>query len=333
MRGVFPLRTCCAFLCVLAAVCALHGSSAPAGKLDPASWGSDHVGKPVPEYATGDECLFCHRSDVGPSWSKNRHQRTVREAEPDSVALAALKATPEWKPFAADVSLLLGGVRGTRFLKKSAEYGKLDLLSAAYDTPDKKQPGKLRSTAAKPCWEGSTFAERCAGCHATAVDPATKTFAVVALDCYACHGVVAAEHSKDTRLVYLSRKREDPARVVTSICASCHIRDGKSKKTGLPYPDNFVAGDNLFRDFQVNLSATALAALNPADRHVLENVRDVTILGKEDVTCLTCHDIHKQSSRKHTRVAEDDSCLTCHNETGSKKKLKTFEVHSKTCQY
>ena len=36
-------------------------------QLDPAAWGSDHVGKPVPEYVTGDECLFCHRDDVGPT--------------------------------------------------------------------------------------------------------------------------------------------------------------------------------------------------------------------------------------------------------------------------
>jgi hypothetical protein len=73
--------------------------------------------------------------------------------------------------------------------------------------------------------------------------------------------------------------------------------------------------------------------LNPADRHVLENVRDVVMLGKDEVTCLSCHDVHKQSSRKHAKLAEDDSCAACHNESGSKKKRKTYEVHSKTCQY
>ena len=33
---------------------------APGRHLDPAGWGKDHVGSPVPEYVTGDECLFCH---------------------------------------------------------------------------------------------------------------------------------------------------------------------------------------------------------------------------------------------------------------------------------
>ncbi len=27
----------------------------------PAAPGNNHVGQPVPEYLTGDECLFCHR--------------------------------------------------------------------------------------------------------------------------------------------------------------------------------------------------------------------------------------------------------------------------------
>src|SRR5205085_2111137 len=55
----------------------------PAQKLDPAAWGSDHVGKPIPEYVAGDECLFCHRNDVGSSWKDNRHNRTVREVGAD----------------------------------------------------------------------------------------------------------------------------------------------------------------------------------------------------------------------------------------------------------
>ena len=47
----------------------------PPVTLDPAGWGSDHVGQPVPEYVDGNECLFCHRNDVGVTWSDNRHNR------------------------------------------------------------------------------------------------------------------------------------------------------------------------------------------------------------------------------------------------------------------
>ena len=58
------------------------------------------------------------------------------------------------------------------------------------------------------------------------------------------------------------------------------MRTGKSRSSGLPYPNNFVAGDNLFRDFRVDLTEMAIQKLNPADRHVQENVRDVVLLGE-----------------------------------------------------
>lgn len=35
----------------------------------------------VPDYVTGDECLFCHRNTIGVSWSTNRHNLTTRGAQ------------------------------------------------------------------------------------------------------------------------------------------------------------------------------------------------------------------------------------------------------------
>ncbi|HLN33179.1 MAG TPA: hypothetical protein VK395_35945 [Gemmataceae bacterium] len=312
---------------VLCGLYVLRGDSGTGKQLDPAAWGSDHVGKPMLEYVTGDECLFCHRTDIGPFWSKNRHQRTIREPEPDSAALAALKKPAELKSLADDVQLLLGAGNHSRFLKKDSSYGKLDLLSVTWD-----RSGGLHKTE-KPHWDGRKFADACAGCHTTAVDPQTRAFSAVALDCYTCHGSVTLDHSKNTQLIHLSKKRHDPASVIASICGQCHVRTGKAKSTGLPYPNNFVAGDNLFRDFQVDLSEKALQALSPADRHVLENIRDVVVLGKEETTCLSCHEVHKQSTKKHRRLLESPSCVTCHNATGSKKIRPAYEVHSHTCEY
>src|SRR5688572_12717331 len=81
------------YLCSSVFICGRFRADEPR-RLDPAAWGGDHVGKAVPEYVTGDECLFCHRKDVGHSWGKNRHQLTLREAEPDQPALAELKKSP-----------------------------------------------------------------------------------------------------------------------------------------------------------------------------------------------------------------------------------------------
>jgi len=299
---------------------------------EPAAWGSDHVGKPIPEYVSGDECLFCHRMNIGPAWGENRHNRTMRDIDLKSPALAALKNSPSSKDFAGEVKIVLGGEKRQRFLKPAAGYGKLDLLNIAWLPPHGGKAGEL-IISGQAHWEIKRFGDACAGCHATAVDARERTFSARSLDCYVCHGEVSLQHSKDTTLVHLARKRKDAAKVVTSICAQCHVRTGNSKSTGLPYPNNFVAGDNLFRDLQVDFSTEQIKRQNPADAHVLENVRDVTVLGKLEVTCLSCHEVHKQSARKHHLVAQSDLCLHCHNPSGSKKFRKPYEVHSRTCEY
>src|SRR5262245_42563825 len=287
-------------------------------RLDPAAWGSDHVGQAVPAFTSGDEWLFCHRMDVGPGWTGNRHGQTVRTIDADSESLKALVNLPIAKDLAADVELMLGGPNRLRFLKRSAEHGKLDLLSVQW-LPRKSNAAGMLVNAGQPRWDNRTFGARCAGCHATGVDSAKQTFAAVSHDCFVCHGEPPEKHTTEGRLVWLSPKRKDSAAVVTSICGQCHLRGGDSRSSGLPYANNFVAGDNLFRDFHIDLSDTAIAMLNPGDRHVQENVRDVTLLGREDVTCLSCHDVHRQSARKHHTVAAGDICLNCHSAAGPKR--------------
>ncbi len=300
-------------------------------KVDPAAWGSDHVGQPVPEYLTGDECLFCHRGNVGPLWPANRHNLTMHAIEPTSPNLAELKKVVG-EPVAAEVKIELGGKLLTRFLKPAQAYGKADLLSTEWKPAVGQKPGEFHKTA-DPKWDTNAFGANCAGCHATGVDSKAQTFSSPSLDCYTCHGTVDPKHSKDTSLVHLSRKRNDSAKVVTSICAQCHARGGHSRSTSLPFANNFVAGDNLFRDFQIDLAPEAMKKLDPSDRHILENIRDVVVLGKEETTCLSCHQIHKQSTLPHRRLVKSELCLNCHNATGSMKVRKTFEAHSQTCGY
>lgn len=285
-------------------------SSGESKRLDPASWGSDHVGKPIPEYVTGDECLFCHRK-IGPAWQENRHHLTIRLLEESSPAQKKLKPDQ-----IKEVKYVMGSEEFYQFLKPAKDYGKLALLKNVTDNPH---------------WDTKTFGQSCAGCHATAVDSKTQSFSSLSLDCYACHGHVNLQHSKKPELVHLSNKRHDSPQVVTSICAQCHIRTGTSKSSGLPYPNNFIAGDNLFKDFKVNFTDEDINKLSTMDRHILNNVRDVVIFGKNKVTCLSCHDVHGQSSKKHHRLEQNDYCLTCHHAEGPKRKLKPLTAHSQTC--
>jgi hypothetical protein len=322
----------------LVAVLALgtQGSSSvaapPGGKLlNPAAWGNDHVGQPIPEYMESGECLFCHRDQVGGTWQTNKHNRTIRDAEAGEPAMQALRADPNAKHLADEVQLILGDGRAQKFLKRSAAYGKLDMLSvgAAFG---RGRRAKIDASE-KPHWDAEAMALQCAGCHTTAVDPRTHAFATVSVDCYACHGDAPEEHTDNPKLMPLAKARQDSPAAVTSICASCHIRFGKSKSTGLPYPTNFVAGDNLFKDFQVDFAQTENAELNPADRHVMENVRDVVLHGRETMTCLNCHDVHNGSSKRHRDLASEQYCNLCHDAARPIKGNKAYEVHSERCRY
>src|SRR5215831_11598078 len=72
----------------------------------------DHIGQPVPEYVHGDECLFCHRNDIGNGWQKNAHALTVRQRE-DAPELVKKLNPP------AEVEFFLGSRHQVRFLKQA----------------------------------------------------------------------------------------------------------------------------------------------------------------------------------------------------------------------
>ncbi len=305
--------------------------------IDPAAWGADHVGQTFPDYLTGDECLFCHRK-IGPTWDVNPHQRTFQRVTPDSTAVKVLQESDQ--DAAKQTQLLLGAKRVTRFLRKSKQYGKMELLNAKYipDLTDNTLPGSL-SEHDSIQWDSNVFADRCAGCHTTAVDTTSRTFSSISLDCVTCHGLVELEHTDDTSKVFLSKQSRGPKQVI-SICGQCHLRGGKSKSSGLPYANTFVPGDNLFRDFEIDLSAESIGKLPTAQRHISMNTRDVVLHDQSAMTCITCHDIHQPGSQKHQDLEDAAICASCHKpNTDNSELLDSFKLESKqrignkTCDY
>ena len=259
----------------------------------------------IPEFVSGDECLFCHRENIGGTWQKNRHGITLRERSDAADLVAKLKPPDE-------VTHLLGSRDHVRFLKKDG-YNQFAIME-----PDGQ-------------WDRKKFGDRCAGCHTTAVDSKTKQYAYIGLDCYTCHGVVDLNHTNDTSLIWLSKKRRRDVKGITMTCAQCHLREvAKSKSTGMPYANNFVVGDNLFKDYEVDFSK--LDQLNPGDRHIVRNVIDV-LKNSSELTCLSCHRVHDSSTQKHRLVLSGTACLDCHNAEGPKKNVKTYTVHSVLCEY
>ena len=292
-----------------------------------------HVGQDLPDYVTGDECLFCHRSKIGPGWQVNGHQLTLRAAISAPEVAQALENDAKLEPFARQIQYVLGYRSQARLLRKSSAYGKLDLLSAQLTRDAEDAWHVPADTEQPPRWDTTTFAQECAGCHTTAVDSRTRAFSAIGIDCYACHGVVDLQHTTAPEEVSLSTKRNNSPQLIAATCGQCHIRTGRSRASGLPYANNYVVGDDLFADFEVDFSDTAIASLAPRDRHILANIREMRTQ-KGETTCLSCHNVHRADGRKHRRVSPSNQCQICH-ETEDKKQLTYHRQtrHNALCRY
>lgn len=241
-------------------VAALLLASLTAGALEPGD--ADARAKAIADYPTGDSCLFCHRNEIGSTWLENSHAWTVRPVgEPPAVS-----------PLPADATHVIGREH-FRSLKQNG-YGKFALR-----------------TLGDTSWQTSVFEKQCAGCHTTAVNPQTGEFSGIGLDCYSCHGNVPEDHATKKGTALLSRTRPNADREVISICGSCHLRGGRSKSSGRPYPHAFVAGDDLFQDFAVDLKRDTHAQVDDSDSHVYLKTRAV-MRGGSDKSCVDCHRIH-----------------------------------------
>src|SRR3982751_1593572 len=127
---------------------------------DATAWGADHAGKPVPQFVHGDECLFCHRNDIGPGWQKNAHGLTNRQREDAPDLFALLAAEPKLKSFSAEAGYSLGSRNHVRYLHKSG-YGKFDVSSFRADL-DKDRKVQWQGLGAS-AWEKGKFENQCAG--------------------------------------------------------------------------------------------------------------------------------------------------------------------------
>ncbi len=327
MGGIIFLGICAIFFVTAATV--LVDQPVIAQGADPAAWGDDHVGKQLPLYMTGDECLFCHR-EVGASWPRNKHNTEMLDVNVASDPIKNLLASDEGKIF-SETTYVLGGDKTLRFLKPNGKYGQLALHGARVNPHD-----LSRVSDAEKGWDDAVFGAKCAGCHATAVETEFQAFAQASLDCFVCHGEVPPGHQNEPTMAILAKKREKEPLVEMSLCGQCHLRSGVSKSSGLPYPNQFMPGDNLFKDFQVDFSDEAIGKMNPGDAHIFANVKDVALKGDLGMTCVTCHDIHDQSSRKHRVLPKHERlayCAICHDTPGDFKSFKTYERHSAVCEY
>jgi predicted CXXCH cytochrome family protein len=304
--------------------------------LDPAAWGDDHTQKNLPNFVTGDECLFCHRGDAGGQWHNNKHNLSMSHAAGGlSPTLKSLLEAGGLNDVIEETTYIVGGKNQKRFLKPNGQYGQFAIHSTRW-TGHRSEIGALTHLETRE-WDNELFANKCVGCHTTLVDPEYKSFAAPSIDCLACHGETPEGHQNDVSLALFQKNTRADPNVEISACAQCHARGGVSKITGLPYSNKFVPRDNLFKDFQVDLSDDYISKLNLADRHIYANIRDVVVRGEEEMSCTTCHDVHAMSSRKHrvlkTKVKNLQYCTICHDNPDDYSQFKREPVHSATCEY
>jgi len=245
---------------------------------------------------TGDQCLFCHRNVVGPTWEQEPHAWTIRP----------VGVPPKVGQLPPDATHVIGSPQHYRALKLIG-YGKFAILA---------NDGKT--------WQPDVFASKCAGCHTTGVDPSTHAFSAFAFDCYACHGDLGTDHTTKPEIALLGAKHAKDPREIVSICGQCHLRGGHSESSGLPYPNNFIAGDDLFSDFKVDLSQERDPNMNPADRHAYTYTGNVLERGSKQ-TCLECHRVHGRPELKH------EYCLDCDLLPAGAKGA--GKLRSETCEY
>jgi mono/diheme cytochrome c family protein len=245
---------------------------------------------------TGDQCLFCHRNVVGPTWEQEPHAWTIRP----------VGVPPKVGQLPADATHIIGSPQHYRALKLIG-YGKFAILG---------NDGKT--------WQPDVFATKCAGCHTTGVDPAAHTFSAFAFDCYACHGDLGTDHTTKPEIALLGTKHAKDPKEIVAICGQCHLRGGRSQSSGLPYPNNFIGGDDLLADFKVDLSRDHDPNMNPADRHAYTYTRNVMEKGSKQ-TCLECHRVHGRPELKH------EYCVDCDELPASAKAA--GKLRSETCLY
>ncbi|HIA48729.1 MAG TPA: hypothetical protein EYN96_12375 [Candidatus Hydrogenedentes bacterium] len=297
-------------------------------------WGDDHVGKSTPDYVTGDECLFCHREKVGNVWGKNLHNRSMRNVLGVSPTFKALLEAAGVSEIASESTYILGRRDELRFLKPNGKYGQFSIHSTRLTAKEGGGFEKVNAGAAH--WDEDAFANSCIGCHTTSIDLEYKSFEAPSLDCMVCHGDVPQGHQNEPAQALFAKKARNSVLVEMSICGQCHLRGGKSKSSGLPYPNSFVGGDNLFKDLEVDFSEERIAGMNIADRHVYRNVKDVIVSGLNEMVCTTCHDVHGESSRRHRvlkRIERDSYCMICHSDKSDYTKVYSYEVHNDVCDY
>jgi hypothetical protein len=141
-----------------------------------------------------------------------------------------------------------------------------------------------------------------------------STKMILTVGCEKCHGPAAqhvafeTQHPNDTVGMFIINPAKLSRQLSIDVCALCH--SGRLQKTQPSF--QFVAGDTLKNYFAMNATAQNI---NNIDVHgnqlgLLQASKCFKL--SETMTCVTCHDTHKDESGKTELLSQ--RCMSCHTE-------------------
>ncbi|MFQ5701458.1 MAG: multiheme c-type cytochrome [Acidobacteriota bacterium] len=278
-------------------------------------------------YVGSGTCQACHPAQYD-AWVVSQHGRTIHEpSERENALLGRSLLCGEY-----DAKYVLGERHARRFLVDSeTEPGRHLLLPCRYDVGTAEWAHLHESD-----WTTRTWERECGACHATGFSSDDLTFIEMKVGCEDCHGPGERHGDYKTRADMLSLRKLDPRGEVT-ICASCHLQGGASRKTGLHFAYNYRAGDDLFADYAFDwksLDETPQDTANPIDIHQKLLMRRL-VTGQEGpggaLRCTSCHTIHANSHKKHEALKTGEYCYLCHEREGFA--VKEYEQSCNVCEF
>ena len=280
-------------------------------------------------FVGSETCKRCHERTYL-EWKTSLHSRMMRDISLEPLAnIGDFESANGARTFTkSDVAYTLGSQWRQQYLKKEGQ--DLIVLPAMYNI----FLGEWKPYYADEPNERDWF-KKCAGCHATGVNPEKKTFVEMGVACESCHGpgsnhVEAVPGFEIPTIIQASRLT--PA-LAAQICGSCHTR-GHDKTGNYTYPVEYqiYKGMGNIRLYFDEISPdTNSEYFWPSGESKYSNQQYLdwkqSEHAKVGVNCITCHDVHRSKSalqavgevpnplvviRSKTRLFEDQLCKTCH---------------------
>jgi len=318
MRIAFRLALVCTFSVTLLSCDAGTGGNA-----------GDILAKPK-DFVGSDRCRECHLEHYD-AWRKTPHSLATQDTRENPDAILTVfdrhriaedlkrkesKALPADKIHVPAIKDILY-TNGSRW-KQSYIIRKEGVLYVAplqYDIKARRWLSYNESS-----WDRESWILKCAGCHATGVDPEANSFAESGVSCESCHGR-GSQHAALPKTAALEKRQTiiNPAKLpigtAAQVCGSCHSRGRSILSPQAAWPVNYSPGKLLDAYYHTDSYADAdvkkaYAEAFAKGHHQQYTDWHISIHAKEGVTCTSCHDVHRLGTPPTKSGSQQ--CFGCH---------------------